>query len=281
MPCVSTMTKQHIHLDKLTRIYDQIYLSPHFDDAVLGAGGAIAQQSVHQRRVLVVTVCTGVPAEAAYASPFVQRTHALWKLDAEHVTQTRDREDSAALAIVGADGCGLGLLDAIYRRPDVYRDNDTLFGTVALDDTLVADLTANLHALMQRYPQATLYAPLGIGLHVDHQIAYTAAACLARDGFSVAFYEDFPYVTVPGALEQRMRHLEAQDETFVPQTLAIDATIEQKIRAIQAYASQLDGVFGDASQAPAVVRRYARGVQPGAGIYGERFWRLKAPMTGS
>ncbi|MFP4439875.1 MAG: PIG-L deacetylase family protein [Chloroflexaceae bacterium] len=273
------MTHHSPQLAEQIPTYDQIYISPHLDDAVLSCGGTIATHAANQQRMLVVTVCTGTPPADVQRSPFVAHIHALWQLEAEEVMQTRRQEDRQALAQLGADIHWLGLLDAIYREPEAYTDNTRLFGRIAPADTLGVAVAATLDELLRQQPQATLHAPLGVGGHVDHQIVYQAAVDLARAGAAVAFYEDFPYVQVADALDARLRYLAEQGDTFSPRTLIIDATLTRKIRAIAAYASQLAAVFAEAGPMPEVVTRYARSLHPEAGNYGERIWLLDNPVS--
>jgi hypothetical protein len=85
----------------------------------------------------------------------------------------------------------------------------------------------------------------------------------------VAFYEDFPYVIKPGALEQRMRAL---GQRFVASTIDIDATLPRKIGAIGAYVSQLGSLFDEPESMARIVAGYAEGLRPDVGTYGERIW---------
>jgi LmbE family N-acetylglucosaminyl deacetylase len=163
------------------------------------------------------------------------------------------------------------MFDAIYRRPTDYISDATLFGAPAADDSLLPSLKAFIRALRDRVPRATLYAPLGIGNHVDHQITYAAARAGAGD--AIAFYEDFPYVTKPDALDRRLRALE---DSFVTSTLDIDATLSRKIGAIAAYASQIASLFGDVETMRRQIRDYAEALRPDIGTYGERLWLLNA-----
>ncbi len=86
---------------------------------------------------------------------------------------------------------------------------------------------------------------------------------------ALAFYEDFPYVTAPGALDQRMQAL---GESFIPSTIGIDHTFSRKIGAIAAYASQVVNLFGDIEQMSQAVKAYAEELVPEIGTYGERLW---------
>jgi LmbE family N-acetylglucosaminyl deacetylase len=252
-------------------VYDHIYLSPHLDDAALSCGGAIARHSAAGARVLVVTICTAMPSPEGPFSSFAEEIHRQWGLTPDQVVRARLHEDSLAMEYLGADSLWVGMFDAIYRRPADYVSDTTLFGDPVADDPLLPNLKAFIRALRDRVPRATLYAPLGIGNHVDHQIAYAAARAGAGD--AIAFYEDFPYVTKPDALDRRLRALE---DSFVTSTLDIDATLSRKIGAIAAYASQIASLFGDVETMRRQIRDYAEALRPDIGTYGERLWLLNA-----
>lgn len=235
--------------------YTRIYLSPHLDDAALSCGGALAQLADTGQPALVVNVCSGSPAPGTQFSPFAQEQHRRWDLPPEAAVRRRLAEDAAALQILGADSLQLDLLDAIYRMPAAYVDNATLFGRPDPADPLAAELRAILPALLDRHPGATLYAPLGVGNHVDHQAVHTVAAELAAAGAPVRFYEDYPYVGKAGALAARLAALGGA-ERFRSEETDIAATLERKIAAIAAYASQLDVLFGGAEAMAAAVRAF-------------------------
>jgi len=247
--------------------YDHIYLSPHLDDAGLCCGGAIARHANAGARVLVVTLCTAAPPPDGPFSALAEAEHRGWGLAPAEVISTRLREDDLALARLDADTYRAGMLDAIYRRPDVYNTRDALFGTPAPDDPLLYSTRQLIAALHSRAPRATFYAPLGVGNHVDHQIVY-AAACDGA-GAVMAFYEDFPYMLWNGAFEQRMR---AIAQPFVASTIDIDTTLKRKIGAISAYASQLGSLFADPAALAQIVSNYAENLRPESGTYGERVW---------
>src|SRR5215213_9986346 len=246
--------------------YDHIYLSPHLDDAALSCGGAIARHANAGARVLVVTLCTAAPPDGPF-SDFASAVHQPWGLAPAEVASARLREDDLALARLEADTYRAGLLDAIYRRPDVYNSRDALFGVPAPDDALLYSTRQLIAALHGRVPRATFYAPLGVGNHVDHQIVHAAA----RDAASavMAFYEDFPYMLWAGAFEQRMRALR---QPFIASTIDIDTTLTRKIGAISAYASQLSSLFEEPAALAQIVTNYAENLRTENGTYGERVW---------
>lgn len=260
----------HDHqLAQLTTTYQHIYLSPHLDDAALSCGGSIARYTTAGTPVLVVNICSGALPPAAHLSPFAQLLHERWGLPSAEAVARRLHEDAVALETLGADRLQLDLLDAIYRMPEHYTDDATLFGTVADDDPLADQLRDHLVTLAARFPEAIFYAPLGVGHHVDHQAVHAAARTLHQHGTRVAFYEDFPYVTRAGALAQRLDELGGQ-ASFTPVVTAIDDTLARKIAAIEAYISQLGVLFGDRLAMAQTVRAYAATVPPETGTYGER-----------
>jgi len=157
--------------------YTCIYLSPHLDDAILSCGGRIWQQAQVGESVLVVTIFAAAPAPDIRLSPFAQELHTQWG----HLTDAvsiRQEEDMAALTLLGAEAMHWPYQDCIYRQTASgsfpYASYEALWGEVhPTDNELVAELTARLAAL----PLAqggTIYAPLGVGHHVDHQIVRRA-----------------------------------------------------------------------------------------------------------
>lgn len=251
--------------------YQHIYLAPHLDDAVLSCGGAIAAHAADGQPVLIATLCAGAPPPDAPLSDFAVEMHRRWGLSAADVLDVRRREDTAALEWLSVDGYHFDFLDAIYRLPAAYATEELLFGAVAVDDPLTTACRDALTTLRQRFPDAAFYAPLGVGQHVDHQIVYSAARELATAGYTVAFYEDFPYVARQGAVEQRLEALGGATR-FVASFVRIDYTLARKIGAIELYTSQIANLFGDANSMARAVTSYARNLHNAGSFHGERLW---------
>lgn len=252
--------------------YDDIYLSPHLDDAALSCGGAIAAQVAGGRRVLVVTLCTGVPDPGGPFSDLARAFHRAWGLGPAEVVAARLREDERAMAILGADHLWAGALDAIYRHPQAYNSREALFAEPAPDDPLLADLRALLAGLRGRVPAATIYAPLGVGSHVDHLQTFAAALDCAGD--PLRFYEDLPYVARPGELERRLAALSGNWRPVAP-VCGVDLAL--KLGSVAAYASQLaelaDSQLGrPAAPGEATAVMAASLTEYAAGVGGERLW---------
>jgi LmbE family N-acetylglucosaminyl deacetylase len=214
-----------------------IYLSPHFDDAVLSCGGLIYEQTHQGLQVEIWTIFAG-DAPAGPLSPVAQRCQVDWGIpDVHDLLSTRREEDLAAAAILGAGITRFGLPDCIYRRSvdgDPLYPEDVFVPIHPFEQGLDADIAAALATELA--PQDILVAPLAIGDHVDHRLVRLAAERLARP---LRYYADVPYV---------FRH----PEMLLPSTQAMESDLypvsEQGLHAwisgSAAYLTQLGILFG-------------------------------------
>lgn len=263
-------------------IGEHLYISPHLDDATLSCGGRIWQQAQAGERVSIVTIFAGAPAPDAPLSPFAQEMHARWGL-ADPVAARRE-EDAAALALLGAEGVYWPYVDYIYRRDAEGRflcdSEEALFGEVhSVESALIAELADRFRTLVQEQG-GTVYAPLAVGHHVDHQVVRRAVEGLE----GVVYYEDYPYAEQPEALEMVLTGGQWQADLV---SLSQEA-LETKLSAIACYDSQLTSLeWADAAEMAAAVRAFAERTfaertfaerafagQTGDGVPAERYWRL-------
>jgi len=263
-------------LDQITQQDRHIYLQPHYDDAALSCGGTIALQHATGQRVLVVTVFGGAPKPGTPLSTFAEANQQRMGLgrDATEAVRKRQAEDAAAAEVLGANTLWLDYPDAIYRGTSAYyQTDDALFGTVNAGDTSLDEELAGVFLnIAERAPLAAIYAPLGIGHHVDHQLCCSAADRLAQRKLNVKFYEDFPYVAlVNGGPEARQRELGIQME---PELVEVSGMVPTKIEAIQQYISQVPGLFGTEERLRALLNGYSASLRKTyPGIQVERYWR--------
>lgn len=221
--------------------FQHVYLSPHLDDAVFSCGGTIASQRARGDRVLVVTVCAGLPPADAPPPALLREGLRNAGLTTRDFVQWRREEDRRALTVLGVDFEWAEGLDAIYRLPDAYGTISGLSGEIAPNDPLI-EFAAKLARSVA--PGAILYAPLGVGEHVDHRIVCAGAMQAPRPVF---FYEDFPY----GALapDTVARRLAAVGVAMDPVLTDVSANLQKRSLAISSYASQtaalgdLDALF--------------------------------------
>lgn len=267
--------------------HHHIYLSPHYDDASLSCGGAIHQQTQAEQPVLVITICAAPPKPGEPLSPFAQRLHAAWG-NPENVVAARQIEDQASLEVLGADYRRLDFTDCIYRgQPEqgqwYYNNDDQLFGQIHPAELALPIKMAEIVAeMVPAKEEVTLYAPLTVGHHVDHQLVHAAAWRLRQQGWTVAFYEDYPYADPNYPLTRSMQaepnpyNLEAtlarqQTAHLQPQLRFIsEENLEAKMESVRAYASQLRMLFGGETEMQNYLRQYALNV--GQGRLAERVW---------
>jgi LmbE family N-acetylglucosaminyl deacetylase len=255
-----------------------VYLSPHLDDAVLSCGGMIHRQRALGDSVSVVNLCAGVP-DYTQLSPFAQQYHAAWDTKADPVASRR-AEDKAVLSELGVTAHYLDTPDSIYRRVDgrvVYPDLATLFAEPHPEerDALPALWHQKLIGSLSNAGETVIYAPLGAGNHVDHQLGRALGLRLMKDGWSVWFYEDFSHVESPGALEETLAWFSSP--SWQTQTIPID--VNAKIAAIRGYRTQIPFMFGDERTMARRVKRFTAETACHISI-GERIRRRLAGLDG-
>lgn len=247
-----------------------IYLSPHLDDAVLSCGGMIHRQTHAGERVKVVTVCAGDQPRGPL-SDFARSLHQRWEALGDAVTARR-AEDLAALKALNAEAIHLAVPDCIYRTDPasgqpLYTSREALFGEVHPAEAALAQTIAGEIAAVLRGAQPhRLYVPLGLGNHVDHQLARRAAE-LAGGVF--AYFEDYPYAAQGSAKRAMTPPGRALTPEVVPLT---QADLAAKVEAIAAYASQISTFWDDRAGMEAAVRTF--GERTGGGRFAERLWRV-------
>ena len=255
-------------------IYSDIYLSPHLDDAILSCGGRIWQQVHAGEGVLVLTVFAGTPAPDTPLSPFAQSLHSRWGNLVDAAAQRRE-EDLEALALLGAAGKHFHYLDCIYRHtPDghfPYGSEEALWGEIHPgEEGLLAELADRLSRLALSQSDTgggppTLYTPLGVGLHVDHQIVRRAAELT---GQTLIYYEDYPYAEDPAAVQAALAMDDSQWRAAL--TPLSEEALEAKVAAIARYRSQLGTFWIDLAEMSTAIRSFAN--QTGGGWMAERYW---------
>ena len=249
---------------------NHLFLSPHADDAAASCGGLISHLVAAGARVTIHTIFCR-PVAGPYA-PGAIELHKLWG-DPQDVVRLRSAEDEAAAARLGARLSPGDFPEAIYRRDPhgdwLYPEVDRIFGVRhSHDEALVAEL---VRAIEKRFDLSNmrLYAPLGIGEHVDHLLVFEAANSFRKAGRDVLFYEDFPYAARPSSNALQMTSLKNLRAATI--TLS-EGELLAKIEAFSYYRSQIGMLFGDHKEMPVAFIEYARTVGGRDGRFGERYW---------
>jgi LmbE family N-acetylglucosaminyl deacetylase len=263
-------------VEEFVRPARHIFVSPHYDDIALSAGGSAALVAMQKRDPIVALLFGSEPDPDQQLTPFAEDMHQQWGMAAHEVIVGRRREEAAASEVLGTRDSFAPFLDAIYRGAQ-YTSNDFLFGTPGPDDAGLPGAIIDWLDLSGSPDESTrIYVPLAIGHHVDHQIAFKSGVDLARRGWEVWFYEDLPYALKEGARKERFAA--AGPPFFVAALVDVSSVWDAKISAIMAYPSQLAVIFGyvnrghSRGEIDATMKEYATAV--GGGTPAERFWKL-------
>lgn len=254
-----------------------IFLAPHYDDVALSCGGTVAASAdAGGLPPLVVTVFGGEP-EGNDLTGFARWQHERWGTAGADTLATRRAEEAAAAALLGCDTRSFPYRDAIYRGAH-YLSDHALFGTPHPDD---APLAARIAADVLAFPEVagavtppTVYVPLAVGEHVDHQLVLAAGRIVAGAPgrpVRVLAYEDFPYALLGDALARRLATVAG--EVGAAEVVPIARTLARRIGAIEAYRSQLPVIFRHFADWRAALEGYARSLGGGHEL-AERFWPL-------
>jgi LmbE family N-acetylglucosaminyl deacetylase len=252
-----------------------VCLSPHPDDAVLSCGGAIHRHTAAGEAVQVITIFAGDFSETDI-SPFAALQHSYWG-DPPRPMPLRRAEDAAALTLLAAQVQHLDYLDAVYRASEdawLYTEEQALWQGMNSADPMAGggmeDLVERLAGLIPAHQGTQVYAPLGVGRHVDHEITHRAARRLLKMGYRVAFYEDYPYAERSGALESAL--VAAGADGWRNEAVPLDAAdLTAKVSALSYYRSQLSILFGGAEAMPGRVWSFATTRSPQLCL-AERIW---------
>ena len=193
-------------------------------------------------------------------------------------------EDERFAYLAEASIVFLDLPDAVFRG---YEGDEQLLGAPRDDDAAPYE---RIRTEIARLEPQKVYLPLGVGNHVDHQLCREVGIGLLNESRpwvmpgpeyagQVVFYEDFPYAWWSGFSSPADLPAEAlagvpPDVQLTPTFADVSDQLEQKIRGISLYESQLDRLFGGRRGMADAVRRYGRAVGLAGRLDGaaERYW---------
>lgn len=176
-----------------------LFISPHFDDAVLSCGSLIDKFIKNTNEVMVVTICGGQPKKHKL-SKIAQKLHNSWNFsNGTDIIKYRKQEDTNALNFLGAKSIHLPICDAIYRTD---QNGELLYNYDNFESILNYELNKNdispqkivflLEQKININNFSTIYVPLGAGGHVDHILSrYVGQYLLLKKRKRVIFFSDF------------------------------------------------------------------------------------------
>jgi LmbE family N-acetylglucosaminyl deacetylase len=209
-----------------------LFISPHLDDVAFSCGGTVAALSDQGWRTIMATCFTATILPPIGFALACQLDKGLGpEIDYMALRREEDRQAAAFLGVT--DLRWLDLPEAPHRG---YANAPALFGPIHAYDDVWRSLADRLRALIAETIPDQIFAPQGIGNHVDHQQTIRALQSVATD-IPVAYYRDTPYaIRYPAAAA-------LVDAPPAP-TIPIAATLEKKISAACAYTSQIGFQFG-------------------------------------
>ena len=211
------------------------FVSPHLDDVVFSCGGTLAKFADDGWQTILCTIFT---KSVANPQGFALRCQLDKNLaaDVDYMKLRRAEDFRAAKILKASEVLHLNFPEAPHRG---YESATELFAGEKRGDDVREKIAEHLETLAEIHQPEIIFAPQGLGNHVDH--LQTIRAVL--DSFKtdkIHWYYDTPYV---------VRQPEAQRYQQLPPLLEkkeqdISAYLEAKIEACAAYASQINFQFG-------------------------------------
>jgi len=233
-----------------------VVISPHFDDAVMGAGYLVASYP----GTVVITVMGGrPPAYPPVPSPW---DAAGGFVAGDDVVAVRRREDRDALAVLGATSRWLDFYEHQYLEPG--------------ERPSASDIAPVLEGALSDLEPTAVFFPMGLG-NPDHVTTHEATLLARRDMAEQDdqvvpawfCYEDQGYKHLPGLLAWRVAVLLRQRPWPTPAIVPHEEDEARKREALWCYRSQIAPL----EQEHALTERMA-------GRVPEQYWRLETPPEG-
>ena len=199
-----------------------VVVSPHFDDAALGAAHLLTTYPGST----VVTVLAGRP-------PSYPDVPSPWDADGgfgpgDDVVAVRRQEDRAAMAVLEAVPVWLEFPDHQYLAPG--------------ERPQVDDVTPALGQAIDAAGATSVFLPMGIA-NPDHALTHEAGLAAraerAPGGPAWFCYEDHGYKHIPGLLAWRVATLFKRGDWPTPAIVPIEPDMARKRQAIECYRSQV------------------------------------------
>jgi LmbE family N-acetylglucosaminyl deacetylase len=237
-----------------------VVLSPHFDDAAMGAGHLLGSYD----NTTVVTVLGGRPP--AYPDP-PSDWDALGGFKAgDDVVALRREEDAAAMEVLESSYRWLEFADHQYLAPP--------------DRPTPEEVAPVLASTIAEFNPTSVFVPMGLG-NPDHVMVHDASLLVRADEAATGAggtgqtqrewfcYEDHGYKHIPGLLAWRVAKLLRSKPWPTPAIVPHVPDEERKRRAIWCYTSQIPPLEQDHALTARMEGRVP-----------EQFWRLAPPPAG-
>ena len=226
-----------------------LFISPHLDDVAFSCGGTLARLAAGGWRTILCTVFTkSVPHPKGFALA-CQLDKGL-SPDIDYMKLRRVEDCRAARILNAAEVLHLSFTEAPHRG---YESAAELFAEVKKDDEIWKSIAEHLALLNDIHHPDLIFAPQGLGDHVDHRQTIRAV-CESSAAEKICRYRDTPYaIRQP---EASPPDLPADNSPEI--ALDISLFLTTKIAACAAYASQINFQFGGADDLAAALQSFHR-----------------------
>lgn len=261
-----------------------LVIEPHMDDAVLSVGG-----TMWLRR----NECEFIVASVVGTSNYTMR-YGLGNgfFDIEAVSALRRSESEHCVRFFGGKHMLLDCLEAPLRYCggtwtkewlERHRGSVRAFVDHRPDSDDYAVWASEIERFLRGVDAEEVWIPLGVGLHVDHELVRVACLRLITekpeifDGKTIRLYEDVPYAErFPEHADQVVEAMRSVGTVLKEERFDIGEAMVAKLRMMSVYRSQyrMDR-FGPR------VEQCARAAAPPGASNGERVFRLVERPTGS
>jgi LmbE family N-acetylglucosaminyl deacetylase len=231
-----------------------VVVSPHFDDAVLGAAHLLGSYPGST----VITVVAGWPP--SYPTEATDWDACGGFVAGDDVVAARRKEDIVALEVLHATPVWLDVADHQYLTKEQRQKPE--------------EVAPSLEEAIEHLQPTAVFLPMGIA-NPDHVLTHDAGLIarsdLAETGERPAWfcYEDHGYKHIPGLLAWRVAKLFKAGLWPTPAIVPVDPDMALKRSAIACYASQI----------PPLERDHALSERLDANVP-EQYWRLEPPPEG-
>lgn len=242
-----------------------VFISPHLDDAIFSAGGLMHKMHRSGTKIITINVFTK-PSPAPYTLSVRKFLRSCGYKNANELFKDRINEDRKALLQVSTGPVNLGFVDALWRRKNsrgllkslskILPEFDYIYpvyifsiaqGRVSNWDYKLYDLIQDrLSSVLNEYRNPVVFAPLGIGMHVDHLIVRDVVRKLPYDKI---YWTDYPYIKTAST-----------DRIFIKQNrlkrFEVKISKTKKENLVNMYVSQVKAIFGKEKETVPVKEYY-------------------------
>ena len=218
-----------------------LFLSPHLDDVAFSCGGTLLRLTdTPGWRVVLCTIFTAsVPAPQGFALRCQTDKGIAPEVDYMALRRT---EDDAYIAFSNVHDTRHWVYREAPHRG--YESPAELFAGVRHGDAIWRPLGDDLAKLDDDIQPDLVFAPQGLGNHVDH-LQTIRATVAVWPGKRIVWYRDTPYaIREPDARPAGLLRLE--EDLYPCQVPLSSEVLERKIASCSLYASQVGFQFGEA-----------------------------------